>query len=53
MKRFFRVDLSADYDKMRDMSTNAQKDLTPVVPRKFRPVFFMLVSCFEVSVGNI
>ena len=46
MNRFFRVDLTEDYGKMRGMSTNAQKDLTPVVPRKFRPVFFMLVSCF-------
>lgn len=28
------------------MSTQSQKDLTPVVPRKFRTVFFMLVACF-------
>lgn len=28
------------------MGTNSQKDLTPVVPRKVRSVFFMLVSCF-------
>ena len=28
------------------MSTSEKRDLTPVVPRKFRPVFFMLVSCF-------
>lgn len=28
------------------MSTQAAKDLTPVVPRKFRTAFFMLVSCF-------
>ena len=26
----------------RYMSTNAQKDLTPVVPRKYRSIFFML-----------
>ncbi len=32
--------------ELRRMSTNAQKDLTPVVPRKFRSVFFMLVACF-------
>ena len=28
------------------MSTQSQKDLTPVVPRKYRAIFFMLVSCF-------
>ena len=28
------------------MSENSQKDLTPVVPRKYRSIFFMLVSCF-------
>ena len=28
------------------MSTSEKRDLTPVVPRKFRSVFFMLVSCF-------
>ena len=28
------------------MSTQAAKDLTPVVPRRFRTAFFMLVSCF-------
>lgn len=29
-----------------NMSTDNQRDLTPVVPRKFRAVFFLLVSCF-------
>lgn len=28
------------------MSTSEKRDLTPVVPRKFRSIFFMLVSCF-------
>ncbi|MBR3926267.1 MAG: sugar MFS transporter [Akkermansia sp.] len=28
------------------MSATDKRDLTPVVPRRFRPVFFMLVSCF-------
>ena len=28
------------------MNTSEKRDLTPVVPRKFRSVFFMLVSCF-------
>ena len=28
------------------MSTQTPRDLTPVVPRKYRSVFFMLVSCF-------
>ncbi len=28
------------------MSTSEKRDLTPVVPRKYRSVFFMLVSCF-------
>ncbi len=28
------------------MSSTNSKDLTPVVPRRFRSIFFMLVSCF-------
>lgn len=28
------------------MSTDNQRDLTPVVPRKYRAAFFMLVTCF-------
>ena len=44
---FFYLDMRATCASLNfNMSKYTKGDLTPVVPRRFRPIFFMLVSCF-------